>query len=170
MSFQDELRKSIPSAAEQADADRRKALESAEITYRDVQYKLKTKVAKKDYSVSNGMVTVSCVVSVPSGYLRVKSWDNLKQVAANNRKLFKDPFLRPNASKEYDIVPEMRESYTVFKNRLEELALQDGISVTMILYDNLVNWERPFPTTLRGLGEASPNYVLAAKCTTTFRL
>lgn len=170
MSFQDELRNCIPAETEIRQEKNEQVQREVEQVYSRIKGTLMTKAAQKEYSVCGGMAVVSCVVNMPKRYLQIKSWNNFDQVGANNRRLFKDPFLKPRASKIYSVNEEYREEYELFCSLLRERLRAEQISFSMILNSLVTNRERPFPTELTGAGECSVSYLLAVKCSTSFSL
>ncbi|MBE6846197.1 MAG: hypothetical protein E7508_10990 [Ruminococcus sp.] len=134
MSFQDELRQNLrtPEVVKREEEERKQksATIEAECTLIRLKLKLTENVKNAQYTIHDGVATVSSLEEISSLYLRER-----KQIDSVNIEIWHH----------YDLNPTYKEDFELFISKLKQLALNDNISIECVLADCSCNKTHFFP-------------------------
>lgn len=155
MNFQDELRRNLRTPEEVNRETMEKRTEAqmvaAELTLSDIKKALVSKAQKADYSVQNGITTVSCLCRISPRFLLRNHKNNGKELEQDQKKprFLRDPNLVYCTWECFTVNPQFSHEYYPYIEMVKNLAARENIQIEVVIHDATTNKVYPFPTELK---------------------
>ena len=158
MNFQEELKKNLRSPEvvkkEMEEKKTNYVLETAKYDLGKIKNKLIENAKNAEYTVTNGVTTVSCIYEdywKINRYMRTGRLDNGNELAENQKRfaLLRDPNLVYCVWKTFQIEPKYSDEYFQYANTLKRVAAEENIQIEFVVRNGKTNEIYPFPSKVR---------------------
>ena len=156
--FQDELRKNLrsPEVVKKETEEKKTnyVLETAKYDLGKIKKKLIENAKNAEYTVTNGVITVSCIYEdywKINRYMRTGRLDNGNEIAENQKRfaLLRDPNLVYCVWKTFQIEPKYSDEYFQYANTLKRVAAEENIQIEFVVHNGKTGEIYPFPSKVR---------------------